>query len=159
VNVLETVARDRVGSMPALSRQTGISERLLAAIGAGEVEPDTAHVRRMRQVLGQDLPAEAFPHCAPKVDSLMNVSEAKVLAVRDEHLVRPTSVIKDDMIRLVTIRDDGREKVEGWVKAIEDARWIRGDLVAFTLKDGSVVECHPSQTVTVARRRPPAEAA
>ncbi|HZL81623.1 MAG TPA: hypothetical protein VFC06_06790 [Demequina sp.] len=159
MNVLETAARDRVGSMTALARQTGISERLLAAIGAGEVEPGTAHVRRIRQVLGQDLHVDAFPHCAPKVDSLMNVSETKVLAVRDEHLVRPASVIKDDMIRLVSVRDDGREKVEGWVKAIEDARWIRGDLVAFALKDGFVVECHPSQTVTVARRRPPAEVA
>ena len=43
--------------------------------------------------------------------------------------------------------------------AATDDEWVRSDLVSFPLKDGSVVECFPAQTVTVARKRPEQESA
>jgi hypothetical protein len=153
MSALADLAQQRLGSMALLSRQTGISESLLRDFGEGAVQPDKAHTQRIQQVLGSPLPDGLFPHILPKVASL-NVSEAKVLAVRDEHVVRPQAVKRDDLIRLVTKRAGNHgERHEGWVKVRDDARWERGDLVVFTLKDGSTVECHPAQTVTVARKR------
>ena len=155
MSVLSDESSKRLGSMALLSRKTGISERLLREIGDGLVEPDQAHIRRIKQFLGKDLPDEAFPHHKPEPEYL-DVREARVLAVRDEHIVRPHAVKRDDLIRLVAEGDRGpaSERVLGWVKVKSDARWVRGDLVEIDTKQGFTIECHPAQTVTVARRPP-----
>lgn len=151
MSVLSDLARDRVGSLARLARDSGIPESMLRDFGDGHIEPDRAHVRRIRKALG-DLPDDLFPHQRPQI-TYLNVTDVQVLAKRDEHLVRPHQVRSDDLIRLVTTKSSGGEAVEGWVKVKSDAVWVNGTLVEFALKDDSVVQCHPAQVVTVARRR------
>ncbi len=141
----------RVGSLASVARASGIPESTLRAFSDGSLAPDDAHVRRLRIVVGRDLPTSLFPHRAPKVDFL-DVSEARVRAKRTEHLVRPGDVKADDLVRLASERDSGPDRFVGWVKVARDAEWVRADLVRFPLKDGTIVECHPAQTVTVARK-------
>lgn len=157
-DTLESFAIKRLGSLAALARETGISDKLLKSFSDGEVAPDKAHARRILQVLGRDIDASVIAgHTKPKVEAL-EVSEARVLAKRDEYVVRPHSVKADDLIRFVTSKRGVSENLQGWVKVKKDARWIRGDTVGFELLDGTMVECHPAQTVTVARKRKDAEA-
>lgn len=152
MSALEDISEMTVGPLSLLARQTGIDEHALRAFASGDAQPDVAHIKRIEGVLGQELSKDVFPHELPG-PACLDVTEARVLAVRDEQLVRPHMVRKDDLIRLVAAQAGKGERLLGWVKVSEDARWAKGDLVEFPLKDGSVVECHPAQTVTVARKR------
>ena len=156
MSALEDVAVEVLGSLALLSRKTGIDEKTLRDFANGDCAPDTAHAKRIEQVLQRPLPDDAFPHQKPDV-SCLDVTEARVLAVREELLVRPHMVKKDDLVRLVEAQKGSGERLAGWVKAQEDAQFVRADLVRIKLKDGSTAECNPAQIVTVARRRAPKE--
>lgn len=146
-SVLESLARERMGSLALLSRESGIDESVLLDIARGRVQPDKAHVARIVKILGDPVPDEAFPHRKPQV-TFMDVSEAKVLAKREQLTLRPMDVRVDDMIRLVSSSD----VVIGWVKVQDPPVAERSDTVAIALRGGSVMRCNPAQTVTVARR-------
>jgi len=148
-SLLVRLAEERLGSFTMLVRESGIAEQVLRDIAEGQVQPDAEHIKRVRAVLGRDVPDEAFPHARPRA-MYLEVTEAKVLAKREELVVRPEAVKADDMIRLVSSHPS--RGFIGWVKALKDAYWARADLVCIDIKGGQTVECHPAQTVTVARR-------